>query len=79
MSFMRNINIILWLSLVISLLPFLGFPQIFDDFIYVVSGAIIFILVFLLKNKASAQRKTSSDESVEKKEFKTENIENKIQ
>jgi len=46
---MDRLNIILILSAVIFLLPFLGFPQAFDNFLYVVFGIAIFVLALLLK------------------------------
>jgi len=49
----NKLNVILILSGVIFLLPFLGFPQAFDNFLYVVLSIAIFVLALLLKSGIS--------------------------
>ena len=58
---MQKINTILALGVLVVLLPFLGFPQSWDNFFYVVSGLVIIGMAYLLK--VNGKQKTSSDES----------------
>jgi|TARA_B100001964_G_scaffold201982_1_gene230044 hypothetical protein len=49
MLIMTRLNTILTLSILVLLLPFLGFPQSFDNFLYVIFGGAIFVFSYLLK------------------------------
>ena len=60
---MGRLNIILVLSAIIFLLPFLGFPQAFDNFLYVVLGIVIFVLALLLKGEVNQPSQSYSEAS----------------
>jgi hypothetical protein len=63
---MLRLNIILISSLVIFLLPFLGFPQGFDNFLYVVLAIVIFASAFLLKIGFTIKEKIVKEKEIEK-------------
>ena len=50
-ALMSALKTILWLSVLVAVLPFLGLPQSFDNVLSVLSGAVIFILSFLLRKE----------------------------
>jgi len=60
---MAKTKTILVLSILIALLPFLGFPQSWDNFFYVVFGLIIAGLAYLLRKNGE---KTLLENSQEK-------------
>ena len=64
---MQKINTILALGVLVILLPFLGFPQSWDNFFYVISGLVIVSMAYLLK--VNRKQKVSPDESPEKSSF----------
>jgi hypothetical protein len=54
---MQKTNTILILSALIVLLPFLGFPQSWDNFFFVIFGLTIFTLTYLSKKGQSLFKK----------------------
>jgi len=63
---MQKINTILTLGVLVALLPFLGFPQSWDNFFYVVFGLVIIGAAYLLKVNG---KQASLDKSPDKSSF----------
>jgi hypothetical protein len=59
---MTKLKTIFILSFLIFILPFLGFPQFFDDILSVVFGVAIFTSAYLLKKDLDEKRYQSSDQ-----------------
>jgi hypothetical protein len=58
---MQKTNTILILSALIVLMPFLGFPQSWDNFFFVVFGLVIFTLTYLSKKGQSLFKKKENN------------------
>ena len=58
---MNKFNAILVLGILVVLLPFLGFPQAYDNFLFVVLGASVFILTYLLKGELDSKENVQTN------------------
>jgi len=59
---MDRLNVILILSVIILLLPFLGLPQAFDNFLYTIFGLVIFVIAYLMKRDSNGRELYSKRE-----------------